>query len=467
MPQCIAITTTRRQCTMDGVRFEHHCTRHFNMKMASDAEFRTRYEVSLAMAERAAREEVEERERRAVEARQRLVAAEAARREAELAARRAEKTIKRDRHIAAVPTIGPLKIVDHARKAVDIWDANNIPGYDIPAAYAALAYNPQSHVGFIGLMTAIVKLRFQALGNHPEHMTYREVPEEERRAVLDEIHTGLLQYTDFVWERVLGDTDPVRARVTARQRAEAEEARRVAAAAAEAARREAFNAQLRREPVVFQRDPEGSINLRAFATDTQNIHRSSVQSATHKAVIALLARPALADVDVLEEITTAFNDVSLVRWYGPGRHGAERTRDDAITELTNDYFNTEAFNVRYGDVVDRVWAFIRGHEHHPTLCTRLAQEVYEGRGMCTNGKMARLVNVLQGFDDTLAAEAPREVFQSRIAVLRQRPLAEREAAARELFREFNIAEEEHDIWLEPLLEPDEAPVEALAEVAIA
>ena len=77
--------------------------------------------------------------------------------------------------------------------------------------------------------------------------------------------------------------------------------------------------------------------------------------------------------------------------------------------------------------------------------------------MCSNGKMARLVNVLQGFDETLEAEAPKEVFQFRIAALRKRPLAEREAAARELFREFNIAEAEHTAWLEPLLEPEEAP----------
>jgi hypothetical protein len=465
MPQCVATTAARRQCSMDGNHFEGHCTRHFNMKMRDDAAFRARYEAAQADTERLERVAAEERARRAAEELARLRAVEEARRAAELAARRAEKIAKRDRHIADAANIGPIKIIDHARKAVDIWNTNNVPQYDIPKAYVALAYMPQSHAGFLPLMTAVIQLRFQALGNHPDHANYRDVPAEERQTVLTAISTALTSYGAIDPVRMLSEADPIRALVLGRQRAEAEAARRVAAEAAEAARRAAFNAQLRREPVVFQRDPEGGINLRAFATDTQNIHRSSVQNSTHKAVVALLARPVLEGVDVLEEITLAFNDPVRVRWYGPGPRGAETSRDAAILELTNDYFNTEAFSVRYGDVVDRVWAFIRTHQHHNTLCTRLAQEVYEGRSMCSNGKMARLVNVLMGFDDTLEAEAPREVFQFRIAALRKQPLADREAAARELFREFNIAEAEHDAWLEPLLEPDDAPAPAAAGAA--
>ena len=188
--------------------------------------------------------------------------------------------------------------------------------------------------------------------------------------------------------------------------------------------------------------------------------------------MALLARPTLEGVDVLEEVVAAFNDPVRVRWWGSGPTPAARAtaaataRDAAVTELTNDYFNTEAFSVRYGDVVDRVWAFIRGHEHHADLCTRFAQEIYEGRGMCSNGKMARLVNVLMGYDDTLLTEAPREVFQFRMAALRKQPVEGREAVARELFREFSIPDAEQEAWLEALLEPeDAAPVPGAAGAA--
>jgi hypothetical protein len=469
---CNAIKHDGNRCNKLAKYFEGLCGTHFNSRM-KNADFAARY--NAFQADRAARAEIEareeaaaraERERRAAEERAARLAAEEARRAAEAAARRQEKIAKRERHLGEIPNIGPVKIMDHARKAVEIWETNRIEGYDIPKAYAALCYLPSRHDGFTPLMTAIVRLRFQSGGNHPDFINYRDVPIEERAEVLTEIRTALVPYGEIDAERMLSNSDSVLAKIVNRRAAEreAERQRQLAEEAArqreaEAARRAALNAQLRVEPVVFRRDPEGGIDLRAFAADGQSVHRSSVQNATHKAVIALLARPKLEDVDTLSEIVAVFNDMDRIRWYG-ARGGIE-TRDLAITEITNDYFNTEAFSVKYGDVVDRVWAFIRGHEHETQLCIRLAQEVYEGRGMCTNGKMARLVNVLMGFDETLESEAPREVFQFRIAALRKQPIAEREAAARALFSEFSIPEVEHDAWLEPLMEPDDVP-EAIA-----
>jgi hypothetical protein len=199
-------------------------------------------------------------------------------------------------------------------------------------------------------------------------------------------------------------------------------------------------------PVVFQRDPEGSINLQAFGRDNQNVHRSSVQNATHRAALALLERPLLSDQDTLPEILADFNLPGYVRWVNV------RSRDLAITELTNDYFTTEAFSLKYGDVLDHVWAYIKPHAFKKDLVLRLAQEVCDGIKMCTNGKMARLINVLQGYDETLEFAKPKELFQSRMALLLDRPLAERGAEARALFAEFDIPEDQHAQWLTPLLE---------------
>lgn len=469
MAQCTANKASGERCTAAARHADGLCGTHYNARARRDPAFRARVEAQAADAQRAQAAAAAERARRAAEEAERMRAAEAARRAAELAARRADKIAKRERHLADVPNIGPYRIEDHARKAIDIWNRDNIPGYDIPKAYAALTYLSSRHEGFIPLMTAIVRLRFQALGNHPDFANYRDVPVEERQTVLDSIRGALEPYGVLDPPRILAEDDPIKLLILNRVRAEAEAERRRlaeeairAAAAAEVARRAAFAAQLREAPVVFQRDPENGINLRAFANDTQSVHRSSVQNSTHKAVVALLARPALEGVETLTEIVEAFNDRTRVRWFGT--NNGQDVKEIAVTEVTNDYFNTEAFSVRYGDVLDRVWAFIRGHEHHKTLCVRLAQEIYEGRSMCSNGKMARLVNVLAGFDETLETEAPREVFQFRMAALRKQALAVREAAARELFREFNIPEEEHDVWLEPLMDDDE-PAPAAAGAA--
>jgi len=82
----------------------------------------------------------------------------------------------------------------------------------------------------------------------------------------------------------------------------------------------------------------------------------------------------------------------------------------------------------------------------------LGQEIAEGLGQCSNGKMARLVNALQGFDDTLELDPPKELFQNQIALLRGTPAEERDAGARALFREYGIPAEEHAAWLEALAE---------------
>jgi hypothetical protein len=99
-----------------------------------------------------------------------------------------------------------------------------------------------------------------------------------------------------------------------------------------------------------------------------------------------------------------------------------------------------------------VWAFIKPHEQKADLLLRLAQEICEGIGMCTNGKMARLINVLQGYDETLEFEAPKDVFYGRIALLRNIPIEERHVAAMALFTEYHIPAEEQANWLTPLLE---------------
>ena len=470
MPQCIAHINAGTQCNNRGNYFESHCKTHLNQKLRNDAEFRTRYEAFNADV--AAREEARlaAARLRAEERREQLRRAEEARLAAEAVARSAEKTARLTRKLAEISTMGPMDIVDHARKAVDLWEANNIPGYDVPKAYAALCYTSSAVPHFAALMEGMIKLRYQGFNNHPVHAQYSLIPAEERTEVLAAITAALVPYGGIDITRVIKEGDRVRDSVVRRQAAERLAAEAERARVAEAARQAAFAQQLREVPVVFQRDPEGSINLRAFATDTQSVHRSSVQNSTHKAVIALLARPKLEGVDCLEEAVAAFNDPVRLRWYSNGTTaaarlaGANAARDATVTELTNDYFNTEAFGVRYGDVMDRIWAFMRGHEHHNDLCTRLAQEIYEGRGMCSNGKMARIVNVLMGYDDTLMTEAPREVFQFRMAALRKTPRGEREAVARELFREFSIPVEEQDAWLEPLMDDDEpapaAPVTA-------
>jgi hypothetical protein len=217
----------------------------------------------------------------------------------------------------------------------------------------------------------------------------------------------------------------------------------VAARAAAVAQRAAFDeANARWDAVrlqipvpVFQPDPAGGINLRAMAADTQSVHRSGVVSAVEAAIHRLCERPLATDQHTLAEASAVLSSAGL--------------RD----ELQRDFNLAHGFGVPYAKVLDHVWGTVRAHEHKAELERRFVQEIRDGRGMCHTGKMTRLVNVLAGFDDAVGdLMPPAELFRNRIALLATRPLAEREPAARDLFREFNIPADEQPAWLEPLIE---------------
>lgn len=191
-------------------------------------------------------------------------------------------------------------------------------------------------------------------------------------------------------------------------------------------------------PVAVVRDPLGGIHLPAFAVDPQNIHRSSVQEATKAAVLSILKRPVPVGQNTLAEITDAMPAVE--------------NRALLVETFTRDYGLTRAFDISYSEVADRIWAFIASHEERIELTKRLSEEVGEGLGTCSNGKMARLINVVRGFDEELTLLTPptRDLFQTRMAKVFVLPVAERESAARRLFAEFHVPDAEQAPWLEAL-----------------
>jgi hypothetical protein len=267
--------------------------------------------------------------------------------------------------------------------------------------------------------------------NHPRFDNYAEIPLEERGEALHVLHEAIAPFGLDPREIV---------RVLHEQHAFVEElvvrARLNAIAAAPVAE--------------VVRDPEGGIDLRAFAADTQSVHRSSVQNAAVRAIAVILRHPVADDQRTIQEISHNF--ATRIDFQASATQTSEMLHRRVVREMTQDYNLTSAFEHTYAEVLDHVWAFIRNHKEKQQLVVRLAQEVGEGIGMCSNGKMARLLNVLQGYDETLVAAPPREAFQSAIARLMSNPIGTREAAARALFAEYQIPTEEHAVWLEPLLE---------------
>ena len=310
------------------------------------------------------------------------------------------------------------------------WHTLNIPTFDIPVGFTIVCFSDPREPAYQPVLRAMAAIYVQKR-NHPRFDNYSEIPLEERGEALHVLHEAIAPFGLDPREIV---------RVLREHRAFVEElvvrARLNAIAAAPVAE--------------VVRDPEGGIDLRAFAADTQSVHRSSVQNAAVRAIAVILRHPVADDQRTIQEISHDF--ATRIAFQGSETQTSEMLHRRVVSEITRDYNLTSAFEHTYAEVLDHVWAFIRNHKEKQQLVVRLAQEVGEGIGMCSNGKMARLLNVLQGYDETLVAAPSREAFQSAIARLMSNPIGTREATARALFTEYQIPAEEHAVWLEPLLE---------------
>ena len=454
MSPCVALTKKREPCKKPGNAFESHCGTHHAHRCRPNPAYNERYQTAVRELRIAQNRETN---RLVISTVPPVVSIPVP--SEEISERRAiaERTEKQARNARVLedlnnPTV--YKMMSYATKLMNAWHRENIPGMDCSYAYAILKHRMIFTEELIPHMIRLVKAAATVYlltgGHHPNHPEYERVPQAEKTEALNALRFALIPFGEINLRTLVPANDSFRNTIigrlheheTAQRRAAVEQAVRIAAEE----RRRQLEIDLRERPVVFRRDPEDSIDLRAFATDGQSVHRSSVQNATHKAVLTLLKRPLAEGQDTLPEVVADLENPTGVRVNGVG------VRERMIAEVTHDYFETEAFSVKYGDVLDRVWAYIRGHEHRADLFIRLAQEIAEGISQCSNGKMARLINALQGFDDTLEMEAPKELFQNKIALVMSRPLGEREAEARALFTEYSIPEVEQAAWLEPLLE---------------
>ena len=438
MSKCTAITASGEPCRKNSSYPDGLCGIHHNMVERAAEDERHRARMNYLAEQEQTEQERQERD---------------------------QKVRDNDHRLAQATASSLDDMLRYTRLLGDLWVIHRVPGDILGLAYCAMHKVSIRHDRWPTLIRAVVNLINVAYfdpNNHP----WDTLRDEERDVAIERVNAALIpefrmepaqclkvgdQVLDEFWRRA--DIEAATAAAEA-ARAAAEEEERQAVLRRQQEhddeQREDFDRRMRTEPMVFTRDPEGGIDLRAFGEDSENVHRSSVQTMTQKGLDVLMRRQAQIDQETLPEIIAAFQIKEHVKF------GTD-AKDKAITELTNDYYITVAFSVSYGDVLDRVWATIRQKDEPGQLIRRLAQEICEGYKKCVNGKIARLVNVLRGFDTELddamtSGTAPREAFQAKFATLLRLPVADRRPAALEIFNEYQIPEAERSTWLDPLLE---------------
>lgn len=150
--------------------------------------------------------------------------------------------------------------------------------------------------------------------------------------------------------------------------------------------------------------------LQRLAQDTQNVHTAAVAKQTTEGEAKLLAvktdgkgvglkvlRTFAARGGTLHQVLHVMNDVD--HWY---RQVNCRTMGDRL----------------YSRVLEGLWTLIseQSAERQKELYQRLWEEMNESVGMCCDGHISRLVNVMVGFDDAFKAPISQgEILQAKMA----------------------------------------------------
>jgi len=208
-----------------------------------------------------------------------------------------------------------------------------------------------------------------------------------------------------------------------------------------------------RQRAAAPRHPPGS--LAAFVADTQNVHTGVVSTQTHDGVKKLLAVPVKSgQTERSIRFATQVLDLSVqLKWVttqASGRIMADFMQwyNTRTCRATDDWLYKRIFDGLFTTICENPKKEVRLE-----LYKRLFEEMKDSLGMCCDGHITRLVNVLVGFDDAFVPElSVAEKVQNLFAALsaRECSLLEKVAEGVQNLRKWGVPEDEWEPWIDAL-----------------
>jgi len=189
--------------------------------------------------------------------------------------------------------------------------------------------------------------------------------------------------------------------------------------------------------------------LHAFVNDRQNVHTSAAVKQTKEIVERIRKIP------VPEGYRWHATESSKT----PFEIGLEcRLSQKAAWQMISQYAqDTAIYDIEpgiYGKVLDCVWQYIKNSPDKADLCVIIKSEMEDNIGMCAQGNLSRICNILAGI---LEGVGSQESLSERLGRLFG-PLMEIEDLRDRIARGINILQENHvpsdewSVWMEPLNE---------------
>lgn len=193
--------------------------------------------------------------------------------------------------------------------------------------------------------------------------------------------------------------------------------------------------------------PRPDAGLRAIARDAQNVHTAVVSQQTNAAVEKLLTAQVPKEQQTEKGMVRSWIAAVPTSW-----HSILRTSNDV-----NKWFNTKTCREQEDHLYRKV---LRGlvatidrtdNEMRPELYKRLWEECTESVGLCCEGHISRLCNVMVGFDDAFKPPVSvGDILQSKMAAIAGLDVATemKHTHANAVFDELGIPAEQRQPWLD-------------------
>lgn len=197
---------------------------------------------------------------------------------------------------------------------------------------------------------------------------------------------------------------------------------------------------------VVQQQQDGE--LARFAHDNQNIHTTRAVNMTKQMVTTILTIPVPEEYKWNpRECSKTPGDIIMSCRLTPKaawQMAAKYCQDETIYDLENGI---------YGKVLDGVWQFILKSPDKSDLCRVLKQEMEDNIGMCAQGNLSRLCNILAGYMDGIGSQESIADILGRLMpkLMEIEDLSRRLMDAHQILKENKIPVSQWKTWLDPLM----------------
>lgn len=189
--------------------------------------------------------------------------------------------------------------------------------------------------------------------------------------------------------------------------------------------------------------------LGRFAQDGQNVHTTVAVKQT-KDMVARILKISVPNDFKWNARTCSKTPGEIITECGLSAKGAWQM----VAKYCQDEDVYDMGKGIYGRTLDGVWQYIANSPDKRDLCRILRQEMEDNIGMCAQGNLTRLCNILAGYMEGIGVqESPSEILGRKLPLLME--IQDQNVRVQEAYKllvETGVPEEQWMSWVEPLVD---------------